>query len=101
MLSLITISSPAQDSISTSNGELKQSYIVIISVSAGAMSLALLVVIIVLVNRSRKRTNGAMAVERKDVNSIYGMYHRGWDGEGDYGDGDQMEIRDTNDYYGT
>ena len=34
-------------------------------------------------------------------NPLYGEYHRGWNGEGEYGDGDQMEMWDTNDYYGT
>jgi hypothetical protein len=35
----------------------------------------------------------------KDENDIYGTYGRGFDGEGDYGDGDQQIVTDANDYY--
>jgi hypothetical protein len=69
--------------------------IVIVVVVVVAVVIVVVVVVVVVV------PVGAMPVERKDVNSIYGMYHRGWDGDGDYGDGDQMEMRDNNDYYGT
>ena len=34
------------------------------------------------------------------MNPIYGIYRRGWNGEGEYGDGDIVEVFDTNDYYG-
>ena len=40
-------------------------------------------------------------IVKTDYNDIYGTYARGWDGEGDYGDGDQMEMKDYNPVYGT
>ena len=39
-------------------------------------------------------------LEKRDVNDIYGTYARGWDGEGDYGDGDKVYVCDSNTYYG-
>ena len=35
-----------------------------------------------------------------DENHTYGTYARGFDGEGEYGDGDIAEVVDNNDYYG-
>ena len=32
-------------------------------------------------------------------NDLYGTYSRGDDGEGEYGDGDIVEVVDNNDYY--
>ena len=40
-------------------------------------------------------------MEKRDVNDIYGTYARGWDGEGDYGDGDKVYVSDSNTYYGS
>ena len=34
-----------------------------------------------------------------DKNDIYGTYARGWDGEGEYGDGDKVYVSDANTYY--
>ena len=39
-------------------------------------------------------------ISKTDENVDYGMYSRGWEGEGDYGDGDKVYVTDTNDYYG-
>ena len=38
-------------------------------------------------------------MEKRDINDIYGTYARGWDGEGDYGDGDKVYVSDSNTYY--
>ena len=38
-------------------------------------------------------------LEKQDVNDIYGTYARGWDGEGDYGDGDRVYISHSNPDY--
>ena len=46
-----------------------------------------------------KRAKRSNSVHRTDENHIYGTYSRGWDGEGDYGEGDQVYVTDTNDYY--
>ena len=40
-------------------------------------------------------------LEKKDVNDIYGTYARGYDGEGEYGDGDKVYVTDTNSEYNT
>ena len=38
-------------------------------------------------------------MEKRDVNDIYGMYGRGWDGEGEYGDGDKVYVSHSNPEY--
>ena len=35
-------------------------------------------------------------LEKQDVNDIYGTYARGWDGEGEYGDGDKNYVSHSN-----
>jgi hypothetical protein len=79
---------------------------------AGVLAmLVLIVTIIVLVKRQRRKAEREKARSNKDEsppspnidaeNPLYGTYSRGWDGEGDYGDGDRVEITDNNPYYGT
>ena len=38
-------------------------------------------------------------LEKRDVNDIYGTYARGWDGEGEYGDGDRVYVSHSNPEY--
>ena len=38
-------------------------------------------------------------LEKRDVNDIYGTYARGWDGEGEYGDGDKVYVSNSNPEY--
>ena len=38
---------------------------------------------------------------KEDKNDTYGTYARGWDGEGDYRDGDKVYMSDANVYYGS
>ena len=38
-------------------------------------------------------------LEKRDVNDIYGTYARGWDGEGEYGDGDKVCVSNSNPEY--
>ena len=38
-------------------------------------------------------------LEKRDVNDIYGTYARGWDGEGEYGDGDKVYVSNVNPEY--
>ena len=45
---------------------------------------------------TKKRHNSVL---HTDENDTYGTYSRGWDGEGEYGDGDVVETIDRNDYY--
>ena len=41
----------------------------------------------------------AHRMEKRDVNDVYGTYARGWDGEGEYGDGDKVYVSDNNENY--
>ena len=36
-----------------------------------------------------------------DRNPVYGTYSRGWEDDGEYGDGDVVELTDNNPVYGT
>ena len=65
------------------------------------MAVAVVVLVTVLACVCRKRREEEREGRRKDVNPIYGVYHRGWDGEGDYGHGDISKVIDNNVYYGT
>lgn len=38
-------------------------------------------------------------LEKRDVNDIYRTYARGWDGEGEYGDGDKVYVSNVNPEY--
>ena len=38
---------------------------------------------------------------KEDKNDTYRTYARGWNGKGDYGDGDKVYVTDTNVYYGS
>ena len=70
----------------------------------GAASGGVLVVIVVVVAlvcflRRRVKSDEHPAYNI-DENDVYGTYGRGWDGEGDYGDGDVVEAVDNNQWYG-
>ena len=61
---------------------------------------ALLVVITILTIVCLKRRCCMKPTPMKEeVNDTYGTYAMGWDGEGEYGDGDKVFVTDTNDYY--
>jgi flagellar basal body-associated protein FliL len=74
-------------------------YVILIIVAGVALCMIFLVVVIFLVKKAKRKEEETE--QWQDNNPMYGLYHRGWDGEGDYGDGDQMEVEDTNAYYGT
>ena len=57
--------------------------------------MGVLLILILLVVMARRARDWLMVEE----NSDYGTYSRGYDGEGEYGDGDVQEVIDTNDYY--
>ena len=65
---------------------------------AGMVLLIVVILVIVLWKRERLKKLKGWMEENKDLNPVYGTYNRGWDGEGDYGDGDIMEVTDNNDY---
>ena len=37
-------------------------------------------------------------LNKEDKNDTYGTYSKGWNGKGDYGDGDKVYVTDTNVY---
>jgi len=64
------------------------------------LGFALLVVIVILIIVClKKRCCMRKPPMKHDVNDTYGTYARGWDSEGEYGDGDKVYVTDTNDYY--
>ena len=48
--------------------------------------------------RRRKKPDAPQA--DTDINPVYGTYSRGSMDDGDYGDGDRVEVEDVNDNYG-
>ena len=65
------------------------------AIAASSVFVIILLTISIVCCKRRKET------VKTDYNDIYGTYGRGWDDEGDYGDGDQMEVTDHNPVYGT
>ena len=65
------------------------------AIAAGLVFAIILVTISIVCYKRRKE------IVKTDYNDIYGTYARGWDGEGDYGDGDRIEMTDQNPVYGT
>ena len=74
-------------------------FIIAGSVGGAVVFLFIVVITIFVIRRIRKKLNTPVNW-RTDLNDIYGTYGRGWDGEGDYGDGDVSEVVDTNAEYG-
>ena len=56
-------------------------------------------IIIATVGCRLKKKRSRKNISKTDENEDYGTYSRGWDGEGDYGDGDKVYVTDTNVYY--
>ena len=69
------------------------------SVGGTAAVLIMIVIAFFGIRRIRKKLTSPVNW-RTDLNDIYGTYGRGWDREGDYGDGDVSEVVDTNAEYG-
>ena len=76
-------------------GDESQTILASVIIAAGSVFAIILVAISIVCYKKRKE------IVKTDYNDIYGTYARGWDGEGDYGDGDQMEMKDYNPVYGT
>ena len=70
------------------------------AVGASGTFLALLIVIAVCIFCKRKAKWSKEEECHTDENETYGTYARGWDGEGDYGDGDVVEVVENNEFYG-
>ena len=67
---------------------------------AGGTFLVLLIVTAVCIFCKRKTKGPKQEECHTDENHTYGTYARGWDGEGEYGDGDVVEVVDDNELYG-
>ena len=74
--------------------------LIIASAGGGAFLVVVLVVTVAVCVRKRKAKTSRGEDIQTDENHTYGTYARGYDGEGEYGDGDIVEVVDNNDYYG-
>ena len=76
---------------------------VIVGVVASVLVVVVAVALIIICWKMKK-CRGEPKKEKEDTeeNDTYGTYSRGWDGEGEYGDGDKVYVTDTNgEYYAT
>ena len=63
--------------------------------------LLLVVAVVALALWRRKKTQKSNEdTFRTDENHVYGTYSRGWSEDGEYGDGDVVEVTDNNENYG-
>ena len=64
-------------------------------------AIIVLVSVVALVMWKRKKGNGTKDTKNisTDENHTYGTYSRGWEEDGEYGDGDRVYVTDRNDYY--
>ena len=74
--------------------------LIAVAVGAGGTFLAFLIAFAVCIFCKRKTKGSKEEVCHTDENHTYGTYARGWDGEGEYGDGDVVEVVDNNELYG-
>ena len=79
--------------------EKKKDFIQTASIIGGILAVIIFALILVCVCK-RKSKPPKEEEYRTDENDVYGTYGRGWDGEGDYGDGDVVEVVDYNEMYG-
>ena len=85
----------------TKDAASKSTEIVGSTIGVGAAIIGLiLIAAITAVGYRLKKKRGQEDVSKPDENEVYGTYSRGWEGEGDYGDGDKVYVTDTNDFYG-
>ena len=61
------------------------------------LSITVVIVSYICWQKNQKKANQ----ESREENDTYGSYARGFNGEGDYGDGDKVYVTDNNFYYGT
>ena len=85
----------------TKDAASKSTEIVGSTIGVGAAIIGLiLIAAITAVGYRLKKKRGQEDISKTDENVVYGTYSRGWEGEGDYGDGDTVYVTDTNDFYG-
>ena len=70
------------------------------SISSGLVFTTILVVIGIVCYKQTAAVKSKVNVDT-DRNSVYGTYSRGWEDDGEYGDGDVVELTDNNPVYGT
>ena len=73
---------------------------VIVCIGVGAMVLIITIITIIVIYRKKnERKSEAACNFNTDENHVYGTYSRGSREDGEYGDGDVVEVTDTNEYY--
>ena len=69
--------------------------------SVGGFFVVLIIVVaLVLWRKNTTQKQKKAATYKVDENLVYGTYSRGSMEDGEYGDGDVVEVVDANDYYG-
>ena len=68
--------------------------------SAVASGLVLIILGIVCYKRRANAQGVAKVNLDTDRNPVYGTYSKGWEDDGEYGDGDVVELTDNNPMYG-
>ena len=68
----------------------KNDWFLIACFTGGAALLIIIIVTVMVIMWRKRRAMRRRMEQHKDVNPVYGVYHRGWYGEGDYGDGDNV-----------
>ena len=73
-----------------------------VAIAAGLLVTATLVTICVVCYKRKAAAKDVQELNHEaDFNPVYGTYSRGWDEDGEYGDGDVVEVTDDNPVYGT
>ena len=79
----------------------KENQIILASAVASALVFTIILVTIGIVSFKRAAAVKSNVNVDTDRNPVYGTYSRGWEDDGDYGDGDVVELKDNNPVYGT
>ena len=72
---------------------------IILAVASGLVLTSILITIGIICYMKRAKTVSKVNVDTNS-NPVYGTYSRGWNEDGDYGDGDVIEMTDNNPVYG-
>ena len=99
-----TTASSAQTNSSTdgtdANLNENESLILVAGICSGTVVFLMIFVLVVLaICKRQKSTRESAESFKMDENHVYGIYSRGSMEDGEYGDGDVMEVTDTNYYY--
>ena len=88
-----------QSNPTVSDEELVSPVVAATGSAIGCLIIIVVVVIMIFKKRNDKKRKEWIETLHTDENRTYGTYARGWDGEGEYGDGDRVYAEDKNVYY--